>query len=267
MPFPNADGKHEWDALVTPERSAEYSRDVEGPGPETMPEAVVLCYSRDLMEHLVETRPGTHVDDFYGDLYLFDETDGRVGVHGNFGIGAPTAAMVLEDLAAAGVGAFLSVGFAGCLDDAVGMGDVVVPDRAIRDEGTSHHYAAAGVDAVPTESLLAETKRVLRDDGDDPFHVGPTWTTDAIYRETGREVERYADEGVLTVEMEAAAVFTVAAHRGVDAAAMFVASDYLGPADWEPKFHLTTADLRRLGETAARVLAAYVGAESIENGD
>jgi purine-nucleoside phosphorylase len=58
--------------------------------------------------------------------------------------------------------------------------------------------------------------------------------------------------------MEAAAVFAVADHRGVDAASMFVVSDYLGLSDWEPKFHLTAEDMRRLGDTAKELLAEYV---------
>lgn len=57
--------------------------------------------------------------------------------------------------------------------------------------------------------------------------------------------------------MEASAVFAVAAHRGVDAAAMFVVSDYLGESGWDPRFHLTSDDIRSLGETAKDVLAVY----------
>lgn len=82
------------------------------------------------------------------------------------------------------------------------------------------------------EPLVTATEELLEARGES-FHIGPSWTTDAIYRETISEVEQYANEGILTVEMEASAVFAVAAHRGVSAGAMFVVSDYLGPADWE----------------------------------
>ncbi|WP_134671056.1 nucleoside phosphorylase [Halorussus marinus] len=254
MPFPNVADKHRGDAVITPEKSVEYRDDQSDAGPPAVPEAVVLCYSRGLMEYLTDARDGREVDSYYGDLYVFDEFDGRVGVMGNFGIGAPTAAMMVEELAADGVEAFLSVGFAGCLQDDVEMGEFIVCDRAIRDEGTSHHYAESAKFARPTEPLFDRITRTLAD-RDEPYRVGPSWTTDAIYRETVREVESYASEGVLTVEMEASAVFTVAAHRGVDAAAMFVVSDYLGTAEWEPKFHLTEDDMRRLGDAAAEILA------------
>lgn len=254
MTFPNVADKHRGDAVITPEKSVEYRDSRSDSAAEGVPEAVVLCYSRGLMEYLTESRDGREVGSYYGDLYVFDDFGGRVGVMGNFGIGAPTTAMMMEELAADGVEQFLSIGFAGCLQDDIEMGEFIVCDRAVRDEGTSHHYAASEKFARPTEALFDDVTRTLAD-RDEPFHVGPSWTTDAIYRETVREVEEYASEGVLTVEMEAATAFTVAAHRGVEAAAMFVVSDYLGTAEWEPRFHLTETDMQRLGDAAAEILA------------
>jgi uridine phosphorylase len=256
MPYPNYREKHQWEALVTPEKNAEY-KEARGADDADAPDGVVLCYSRRLMDYFTETYDGRTVDRYYGDLHVLDATGGSVGVMGNFGIGAPTTAIMMDELVVDGVEAFLSIGFAGCLDDGVEMGEFVVCDSAVRDEGTSYHYAADETYAYPTDALVDEITRLLAERGD-PFHVGPSWTTDAIYRETVEEVERYADEGVLTVEMEASAVFAVAARRGVDAGATFVVSDYLGPSDWEPKFHLTTEDVQRLGDTAVDVLERYV---------
>lgn len=253
MPFPNHSDKHEGEALVTPEKANEYKATDEVSEP---PEAVILCYSRNLMAYLTETYDGTEIDRYYGDLYAFADADYAVGVMGNFGIGAPTTAMLMDELIADGVETFLSVGLAGCLDDSVGMGEFVVCERAIRDEGTSHHYVESETYASPSETLVAETERFLRE-REESFHVGPSWTTDAIYRETTEEVQRYAEEGVLTVEMEASAVFAVADRRGVDAAAMFVVSDYLGLSEWEPKFRLTREDMQHLGDTAKEILGGY----------
>lgn len=257
MPFPNHEGKLGAEAVITPEEHAEYRRSMSDGDEPAPPQAVILCYSRGLMDYLTETFDGRSIDHYYGDLYVFDDTGERVGVVGNFGIGAPTTAMLVEELVADGVETFLSIGFAGCLDESVEMGEFIVCERAIRDEGTSHHYLEPAKFAHASESLLEETARLLAA-RDEPFHRGPSWTIDAVYRETVPEVERYADDGVLTVEMEAAAVFAVAVYRGVEAGAMFVVSDYLGPAEWEPKFHLTEADMQRLGETAKDVLEARV---------
>ncbi|WP_115862602.1 nucleoside phosphorylase [Halorussus litoreus] len=258
MPVPNLPEKLDAEPLVTPEKNAEYKAERVDDDLGTPPEAVVLCYSRSLMDYVTENYDGQEVDHYYGSLFVLDATDGAVGVLGNFGIGAPTTAMVMEELIVDGVEAFLSIGFAGCFDDSIEMGEFIVPDRAIRDEGTSHHYAEPAKWATASESLVVETTHLLADRGES-FHEGPTWTTDGLYRETKLEVEQYASEGVLTVEMEAAAVFAVAAHRGVDAAAMFVVSDYLGLSDWEPKFHLTAEDMQRLADTAVDVLDGYVG--------
>jgi uridine phosphorylase len=136
------------------------------------------------------------------------------------------------------------------------MGDFIVCSKAIRDEGTSHHYVESEKYAYPSDALVETVQQTLRE-REESFHVGPSWTTDAVYRETKAEIEQYADEGVLTVEMEASAVFTVAAHRGVDAGAMFVVSDYLGPTDWDPHFRKAREGLRRLGDTAMTVLMRY----------
>lgn len=58
--------------------------------------------------------------------------------------------------------------------------------------------------------------------------------------------------------MEASAIFTIANHYGVDAATLFIISDYLGPAEWEPKFHLTREDMEGLGDLAKELLTDYV---------
>ncbi|KZN23935.1 purine phosphorylase [Haladaptatus sp. R4] len=255
MPFPNLAGKQDAEPLVTPAEHSEYRHTEGESGRERLPAAVVLCYSRTLMDYLTESYDGQHVGNYYGDLYAFADADYSVGVLGNFGIGAPATAMLMDELIADGVGKFFSVGFAGCLDETIEMGEFIVCDEAIRDEGTSHHYVESAKYAHASDLLTEATIELLRE-RKEAFHVGPSWTTDAMYRETKEEVQQYAEEGVLTVEMEASAVFAVAAHRGVEAASMFVVSDYLGPSDWEPKFHLTREDMQHLGDTAKDVLAA-----------
>jgi len=255
--YPNHPGKHDGEALVTPQRSTAYKESRTGREVTSPPDAVVVVFSDDLLAYLTEAYAGEATELTFGTLYSFADLDHRVGVVGGFGIGAPTTAMVMEELVVDGVEAFLPVGFAGSLDPGIDMGEYVVCEKAVRDEGTSHHYAEPARFAHPSGSLLETTERVLAE-RDVPVHLGPSWTTDAFYRETVGEVERYASEGVLTVEMEAAAAFTVADHRGVDAAAMFVVSDYLGLSEWEPKFHLADEDLQRLGDAAKDVLASYL---------
>ena len=255
MSFPNHPDKYDAEPLIRPEQSTAYAES--GDAVSSL-SGVVLCYSRDLMDYVTETYDGTMIDRYLGDLYVIEDTDGAVGVLGGFGIGGPTTAVMMEELIAGGVEAFLSVGYAGCLREDVAMGEYIVCERAIRDDGTSHHYVEPETYATPTDEFVGAIRTRLREE-DDAFHVGPSWTTDAIYQETKAEIERYASEGVLTVEMEAATVFTVAEHRGVDAAAMFVVSDYLGLSEWEPQFDAAAADLAALCDTALELLTEYAG--------
>lgn len=167
-----------------------------------------------------------------------------VGVAGLEGPGAPYTAIVVEELVPLGARQFVIVGLAGSLRPGIAAGSFVVCSRALRDEGTSHHYQRPSPYAPASRHLTAVVKAELRREGV-PFVEGPSWTTDAPYRETGVEVRRYRREGILTVEMEAAALFTVARRRGAHAAALFVISDLLDERGWEPQFHETWEPLRR----------------------
>ena len=68
------------------------------------------------------------------------------------------------------------------------------------------------------------------------FHEGAVWTTDAIYRETRREVLAHQQKGILAVEMEISALYAVALYRRVDLAGILVVSDELSSSNWRPGF-------------------------------
>jgi uridine phosphorylase len=86
---------------------------------------------------------------------------------------------------------------------------------------------------------------------------GPTWTIDAPYRETVEEIRHYQAEGVLTVEMEAAALFAVGQCRAIEVAAAFVISGSLGELVWDPEFRApaTRDALIELYRVAVQTLA------------
>jgi uridine phosphorylase len=88
----------------------------------------------------------------------------------------------------------------------------VVIDRALRDEGTSYHYAAPSAFAEADPQLVAAAMRALKRAGLLAY-VGPSWTTDAPFRETAAAVTAARSRGVLAVEMEAAALYTFARMR------------------------------------------------------
>ena len=179
---------------------------------------------------------------------------------GQFGFGAPVAAIVVEQLAALGTSAVVSIGTAGSLQRDLAPGDLVLCEAAVRDEGVSHHYLPparlAAAPAEPTATLGA----ALRQSGL-AFRVGVSWTIDTPYRETVDETRHYQAEGVLCVEMEAAALFAVAEVRGLRLASAFVISDSLADLVWNPRFRDPAVQAGLIGLYQAAVAALLAGAE------
>lgn len=161
--------------------------------------------------------------------------------------------MLVEELGAHGVRRFIIVGMAGALHEDAEASGFVVCDRALRDEGVSHHYLPHGRYVGACQQLSTQLVAELRQEGA-AVRVGPTWTTDAPYRETAEEVRRFRAEGIATVEMEAASVFAVAEVRGYEAAAGFVVSDLVTEEGWAGHFQATDLrpNLRRLLAAAVR---------------
>ena len=197
---------------------------------------MIICYQKSLWEHIRSTHAETLADGTlpgFGGLCIIKETNQRVGAIGGFGFGAPATCVFLEHLIAWGVKRYLSIGTAGSLQRDIGIGDLVVCNRAIRDEGTSHHYQAPSKYADASGDMTARLVAVL-DRNKIPYRVGTSWTTDAPYRETRAEVLRYQQEGVAAVDMEASALFTIGELRGIDIGAMFTISDSLAGMEWRP---------------------------------
>ena len=175
----------------------------------------------------------------------------RVGIVYPRGIGAPGTVSQCEELAAAGTREFVGIGAAGGLATDLAPGAVVVCDSAVRDEGTSHHYAPPHVPAVPSPTLRRWLERALAT-AKIPFRVGPSWTLDAPYRETRAELRHYRAHGVLTVEMEASAMFLFGRGRRVRVASVFVVSDRLTDDGWDLHFDKVPDWLETVGSAVVR---------------
>ena len=135
------------------------------------------------------------------------------------GIGSPSAAIALEELAAVGVETVIRVGTTGALQEGIEIGDMVVATGAAKDEGTTKRYEAETVPAVPDYDVLSALVEAAEDNGED-VHVGPIATDDAFYAETEEYVAAWEDAGLLAVEMEAAALFSLARRKGLAAGAI-----------------------------------------------
>jgi uridine phosphorylase len=212
------------------------------------PEVAILCYQPDLMQYAARKYPVRRVKGFFGDVYQLKPSTGRVAIAGNFGIGAPAAAIMLEELAAFGVRQFISIGLAGGLQPSLSPGSVVVCDRAQRDEGTSGHYAPSGETVLADPAITQRLCQALALQGI-PALTGGAWTTDAPYRETWSKVDAARQAGLLAVDMEAAALFAAGRALGVQVGAAFIIADPVLREHW-----LTGSELRDVKANLQRLL-------------
>ena len=206
--------------------------------PIDVPLHVVLCFFQDVITTVIEELEGRVIDHVVSEIGrnpIYEvELDGRrLGIV-HPGVGAPLAAGFLEELVARGSRSFVACGGAGVLVPDVALGHVIVPTSAVRDEGTSYHYLPPSRTASPTPQAVDAIVETL-EAHHVPFVTGATWTTDALYRETRGKVERRVAEGCLTVEMEAAAFFAVAAFRGVSFGQLLYAGDDLSGDAWDQR--------------------------------
>jgi uridine phosphorylase len=135
------------------------------------------------------------------------------------GIGSPSAAIAVEELAAVGVETFVRVGTTGALQRGIEIGDMVVATGAAKDEGTTKRYEAATLPAVPDYEVLSALVGAA-EANDEAVHVGPVATDDAFYAETEEYIDAWEAAGLTAVEMEAAAIFTLARRKGLAAGAI-----------------------------------------------
>jgi uridine phosphorylase len=140
---------------------------------------------------------------------LAGQTVGLVGC----AVGAPFAVLVAEQLFASGCRLLISVTSAGQITAGTPPYFVII-DRALRDEGTSYHYAAPAEYAEAEPHLVKAAADALGGTAQ-PMLVGATWTTDAPFRETADAIDLARSKGALAVEMEAAALYAFAAAAGV----------------------------------------------------
>ncbi|WP_158055715.1 nucleoside phosphorylase [Halorussus halophilus] len=135
------------------------------------------------------------------------------------GIGCPSAAIAVEELSAVGVETVIRVGTTGALQSDIEIGDMIVATGAAKNEGTSKRYEAVEYPAVPDYGVLTSLVDSA-EANDEDIHVGPIASDDAFYAETDEYVEDWEKANILSVEMEAAAVFSLTRRKGMRAGAI-----------------------------------------------
>jgi uridine phosphorylase len=213
-----------------------------------MPSRVVFCFFSEMIDrvadrpdaHLVDTRLWAHGP--HRVLELEHRGQRLSVVHA--GVGAPLAGGLLDEVIALGGREFVAVGGAGSLVPDLVMGHAVVVSSAVRDEGTSFHYAPPARVISADPACVRSVEATLAEAGI-PFATGRTWTTDAPYREARTRVaRRVQQDGCITVEMEASALMAVAAHRGAKLVSLLYAGDSLAGDRWDHRGWHTAFEVR-----------------------
>lgn len=229
-----------------------------------MPECAVITFFQDVIDHFLAQGVAQEIYALRSEMgrhpIYVHEVQGRPVALFHPGVGAPLAAGMLEEVIALGCRRFVACGGAGVLDRELAMGHVVLPTAAVRDEGTSYHYLPPSREVTPSPAALDAIIATLQRRNVD-FVTGKTWTTDAIYRETRPRMATRRSEGCLTVEMEAAALFAVAAFRQVHLGQLLYCGDNLDADEWDSRAWQKNWGVREvLVELAAEACLAIDGA-------
>jgi uridine phosphorylase len=181
----------------------------------SVPHICILDPDGDIVRRLKASGEATRAEDwpcYHTELYTFSLGGRKAGIVGCV-VGAPFAVLVAEELFASGCRLLISVTSAGQIVPAGKPPYFVLIERALRDEGTSYHYAAPSDYSEADPQLIAQASRGLAAKGLGAVR-GESWTTDAPFRETAEAIEAARDKGILAVEMEAAALYAYAAAAG-----------------------------------------------------
>jgi len=216
------------DSAFTPESLLREARRQKGADHATVPAVCLLDPDGDIVRRLqAEGRARRHDGwvCYHTDLWLVDLGGREVGVVG-CAVGAAFAVLVAEELFASGCALLVSVTSSGQITPVAAPPYFVLIDRAWRDEGASYHYLAPSDWSAAPEHLLDAVAPGLADGAD--VVTGPTWTTDAPFRETEAAIAAARDRGILAVEMEAAGLYAFAQARGRDVLCLAHVTNQMG---------------------------------------
>jgi uridine phosphorylase len=202
----------------------------------SVPSVCLLDPDGDLVRTLRQTgrtKPFAGWPCYHTELDTFSLAGQEVGIVGRV-VGASFAVLVAEELFASGCRLVISLTSAGQIVPSGPPPYFVIIDRALRDEGTSYHYAPPAEFAEADPQLVEIAAKTTSKNGPRVV-VGATWTTDAPFRETAEAIEAARSKGILGVEMEAAALYTFARSVGVSILCLAHVTNTMGQggADFE----------------------------------
>lgn len=149
-------------------------------------------------------------------------------------VGCPACASNLDLFQAMGIKKTMFCGGGGVLDKNIEVGQILVVEGAIRDEGFSYHYIEPSR-VIYTKEETVKTITDYFDEKDISYLKGLTWTTDAIFRETADKMERRKSEGAKIVEMEQAGCIAVSQFRNFAYGALIYGGDDISQDEWDKR--------------------------------
>lgn len=170
-----------------------------------------------IAEHLTDVREVAHKREH---RTMVGTYQGREITATSTGMGCPSTAIAVEELARVGVTSFIRVGSTGALQPGIKPGDLIVSEGSFRNDGTSEAYVPKGYPAVPDLELTHRLREeALKEAAGQAWtaHSGLNVTDDAFYAEPPEWTQRMSEMGMLNVEMESAALYVVARQRGLRA--------------------------------------------------
>lgn len=149
-------------------------------------------------------------------------------------VGAPLCVGTAEELIALGAKKFVYFGSCGVLDASIKENTLIIPSKAIRDEGTSYHYQEPSVFNEMNKESVKVMKNVFEKHCIDYIET-TTWTTDAFYRETVNIMNKRKKQGARVVDMEVASLIAMTQFRGIKYAHFLYGADNLDAEVWEKR--------------------------------
>lgn len=181
-----------------------------------LPKKCVFAFLGEYIDEYAGRTDTRQISDFVSETKRFPiyitRFKGEEIVLGQAPVGAAPAAQILDWLIGYGVREIVSAGSCGCLE-AFPESTFLVPNKALRDEGTSYHYAPPSRFIAVSERAKRAIEEAILEHGM-KYQEVVTWSTDGFYRETKEKVEYRRKEGCSVVEMECSALAACAAFRG-----------------------------------------------------
>lgn len=194
----------------------------------------ILCGEGDVGEYVLLPGDPARVKtamDFLKDAKIIAENRSYITATGYYkdikvsvtstGIGCPSAAIAVEELAKIGAKTFIRIGTTGAIQPYIDIGDIIIAVAAVRADGTTREYVPPEYPAVASYDVISALIEAAEQLKVSPY-VGIVWSDDAFYAESEEKFGLWMKKGILSVEMECSAIFTLSSLKGLRSGAILV---------------------------------------------